>query len=235
MPEDTGSERYAQARFRRPPGSTELLIVRHGESEPADPARPFPLVDGQGDPALAPAGRAQAALVAERLAGEPIAAIYVTSLRRTHETAAPLAARLGLTPIVEADLREVHLGEFEGGAYRKHVAEGHPIIARMFEAQRWDVIPGAEPADVFATRVNGAVARIASRHPDQTVAVFVHGGTIGQILAAACGATHGFAFVGSDNGAISHLVVAGERWIIRRYNDTAHLTSAFTEAPQPLT
>ena len=46
---------------------------------------------------------------------EPIDAIYVTTLRRTHETAAPLAARLGITPIEEPDLREVFLGEWEGG------------------------------------------------------------------------------------------------------------------------
>ena len=46
----------------------------------------------------------------ERLAGHPIDAIYVTSLRRTAETAGlPLAARLGIEPKVEADLREVHL------------------------------------------------------------------------------------------------------------------------------
>ena len=36
--------------------------------------------------------------------GEEIAAIYVTTLRRTAETAAPLAARLGLTPRVEPEM-----------------------------------------------------------------------------------------------------------------------------------
>ena len=88
-------------RFRRPPGSTELLLVRHGESEPMVPGRPFPLVDGHGDPELAPDGRRQAELVGARLARHPIDAIYVTTLRRTVQTAAPLAATLGLEPIVE--------------------------------------------------------------------------------------------------------------------------------------
>ena len=58
---------YRQPRFTRPPGATELLLVRHGESRAADPANPFPLVDGQGDPELHPAGRAQAEAVAARL------------------------------------------------------------------------------------------------------------------------------------------------------------------------
>jgi 2,3-bisphosphoglycerate-dependent phosphoglycerate mutase len=225
---------YRQLRFRRPPGACELLLVRHGESAPAREDEPFPLVDGHGDPPLDPVGREQAERLADRLAHEPITAIYVSTLRRTVETAAPLAARLGLEPRVERDLREVYLGEWEGGAYRKHVAEGHPLALRMYAEQRWDIIPGAEPGEALAARVRGAIGRIAAAHPDETVAVVSHGGVIGQILADACG-SRGFAFTGSDNAAVSHLVVTDDRWVIRRYNDTAHLGLAFTTAPEPLT
>jgi probable phosphoglycerate mutase len=115
-------QEYRQTRFRRPPGSTELLLVRHGASEPHVSGRSFALVDGHGDPALAPEGRDQALRVAHRLEREHLDALYVTSLRRTHETAAPLADRLGLTPIVEPDLREVFLGEWEGGLFRQKMA-----------------------------------------------------------------------------------------------------------------
>jgi 2,3-bisphosphoglycerate-dependent phosphoglycerate mutase len=225
---------YRQSRFQRPPGACELLLVRHGESAPAREDRPFPLVDGHGDPELSPNGRDQAYRVADRLEHEDLGAIYVTTLQRTAQTAAPLATRLGIEPRVEPDLREVYLGEWEGGSFRRHVAEGHPIAQKMFAEQRWDVIPGAEPADAFAARVRGAITRIASAHPDETVAVVSHGGVIGEILAHAAG-TRGFTFTGSDNAAISHLVVTGDRWIIRRYNDTAHLGMAFTTAPQPPT
>ncbi|HEY8525725.1 MAG TPA: histidine phosphatase family protein [Acidimicrobiales bacterium] len=225
---------YRQLRFVRPAGACELLLVRHGESAPARDDQPFPLVDGHGDPELAPEGRKQAELVAERLAHEPVSAIYVSNLRRTAETAAPLAARLGIEPHVDPDLREVGLGEWEGGSFRRHVAEGHPIAKRMLEEERWDVIPGAEPADAFAARVRGAVTRIAAAHPDETVVVVSHGGVIGQILAEAAG-IRGFAFNGSDNAAISHLVVTGDRWIIRRYNDTGHLSPRLTTMPEPPT
>ena len=224
---------YPQHRFSRPPGAAELLLVRHGESIPARDDQPFPQVDGQGDPELDPRGHEQAERVADRLALEDVSAIYVTTLQRTAQTAAPLAARLGITPRVERDLREVHLGEWEG-SFRKHVAEGHPIAQQMYVQGRWDVIPGAEPADAFAERVRAAITRIAAAHRDEAVVVMSHGGTIGQILALATGARP-FAFVGSDNGAISHLVVTDERWILRRYNDTAHLSLAFTTAPEPPT
>jgi probable phosphoglycerate mutase len=225
---------YRQHRFVRPPGATELLLVRHGESEPARTEAPFPMVDGQGDPALHAEGHEQAQSVAERLQVEEISAIYVTTLRRTVQTATPLAERLGLPLLVEPDLREVHLGEWEGGSFRKHVAEGHPLALKMRAEQRWDVIPGAEPADRFAARIRDAVVRLATRHPDQCIAVFSHGAAIGQVLAQACG-SRPFAFSGSDNGAISHVVVTEDRWVIRCYNDTGHLRPAFSTTSEPLT
>jgi probable phosphoglycerate mutase len=32
-----------------------------------------------------------------------------------------------------------------------------------------------------------------------------------------------FAFVGADNGAISTIVVVGEKWYLRGFNDVCHL------------
>jgi 2,3-bisphosphoglycerate-dependent phosphoglycerate mutase len=217
---------YRQIQFQAPPGAAQLILVRHGESEAAIEGKPFELVEGHSDPALSPEGVEQAELVCARLASEPIDAIYVSNLRRTAQTAAPLVARLGLTPIVERDLREVFLGEWETGLFRKKVIERDPIAVRMAELQRWDVIPGAEPQEEFARRARSVVERIAAAHPDQCVAVFAHGAIIGEMLSQACGAT-GFAFT-SDNTGISQLVVTPPRWIVRRFNDTAHLDVPLT-------
>lgn len=213
---------YRQFRFQRPPGSTELVLVRHGESAPARFDRPYPYQDGHGDPELAPQGREQAQRIAERFGNEHFDAIYVTTLRRTAQTAQPLAERLGLVPRVEPDLREVHLGEWEGGLLRKHVAENHPLAVRLHAEQRWDVIPGAESNEQLRKRVGAGVRRIAQAHPDQRVLVVAHGGAIGQLLAMATG-SEPFAFNAVDNGAVSVLVVAGERWVLRGYNDVSHL------------
>ncbi len=57
------------------------------------------------------------------------------------------------------------------------------------------------------------------------MAVFTHGGTIGELLAQATG-SEPFAFTGADNASISVLVVTPPRWILRRFNDTAHLDAA---------
>ncbi len=207
--------------------------MRHGESEPVVPGVPVPLLDGHGDPALAPEGRVQAERLADRLSGHPIDAIYVSTLRRTQETAAPLAARLGLSPIIEPELREVHLGEWEGERYRQHVAERHPIALQMIREQRWDVIPGAESSRSLRARVRTAIERIVQAHPDQRVVVVSHGGVIGEIMAQAVETPNPFAFLGCANASISHLVITSERWIVRRFNDTSHLVDDFDLDPEP--
>lgn len=231
---DDAPTSYRQIRFTTSPGATELLLVRHGESAVYVPGSPPPMMNGHSDPELAPEGRQQAEQVALRLAGEDIDAIYVTPLRRTSETAAPLAERLGVTPSVEYELREVHLGEWEGGEFRQRVIEGHPLARRMYAEQRWDVVPGAEPTENFDRRVREGLRRICAAHPDERVVLFTHGGVIGQIFSIACGAGP-FMFGHADNGSISHIVVEPERFNVRRFNDTTHLDPRFSVISTPLT
>lgn len=192
----------------------------------------FELIDGHGDPHLHPDGIDQAERVAERLAtsGEPIAAIYVTKLTRTQQTAAPLAARLGIEPVVDPDLHEVFLGDWEGGEFRRRVADEDPIAIEMFREQRWDVIPNGEPLAGFQGRIRRGLERIAAAHPDHLVVVVVHGGVIGQAMNLASGAT-GFTFNGAANASVTHLVIEPTRWVIRCYNDTAHLWPTFGAQP----
>ena len=216
---------FRQRRYEVPPGATDVLLVRHGASQAYRDGVPFALVGGHGDPPLSAEGAEQARVLAARLAATGIAAIYVTNLRRTAETAGPLAALLGLRPRVEADLREVYLGEWEGGLFRKMVAEGHPISLRMAEEERWDVIPGAEPSAEITRRVRAAIGRIAAAHPGERIAAVTHGGVIGEVMSQATGARP-FAFLGAENTSISRLVVTADRWIVRGFNDTAHLDGA---------
>lgn len=211
-----------QPRYRPPQGAARLLLVRHGETVAAVRGESFPRVDGHGDPELHPDGVAQATAVCARLGAEGVAAIYVTTLRRTAQTAAPLAEALGLVPAVEPDLREVFLGDWDGGAYRFHAAEGHPAVRRARASHEWGEIPGAETTAALHARVDAALRRIAARHPDQRVAVFVHGGVIGAAMAIASGA-RAFAFNGAANGSITEIVLRDGAYTVRRFNDCAHL------------
>ena len=224
---------FGQRPYEPPPDATEILLVRHGQSASYLDGQPFALVDGQGDPPLSDHGHAQARLVARRLGPVPIDAIYVTTLQRTSQTIDPLATSIGITPIVEPDLREVHLGEWEGGLYRRMAAERHPAFAEMNATQDWGAVPGAESSEQLRTRVRRAIERIHVAHGGQRVVVVSPGGAIGAILAEATGA-RSLAFASADNASISQLIIHGDRWIVRRFNDTNHLDPAFSgraEAP----
>ncbi len=218
----TAPRSFSQRPYVGPPGSTELLLVRHGASADSVEGESFELVEGQGDPPLSEAGRHQAEQVALRLAHEPIDGVYVSSLRRTAQTAAPLVDRTGIFPVVDADLREVYLGEWEGGLLRQKAVDRDPLFEAVLREQRWDVVPGAESRAVFGGRLRAAVERIAASHPGGRVVVFSHGAAIGEIVAQASGSTP-FAFINADNASLSRIVVTPERWIVRGYNDTAHL------------
>jgi probable phosphoglycerate mutase len=218
----TPPRKFSQVPYQGPHDSTELYLVRHGASADAVEGEDFELLDGHGNPPLSPIGQEQAERVGIRLAREQFDALYVTTLRRTVETAAPLAKLSGLTPVVEPDLREVNLGEWEGGLFRQKVADRDPVAVKMLEEERWDVVPGAESAAGFSGRIRGAIARIAAAHVGGRVVAFSHGAAIGEVLAQATGSTP-FAFLMNDNASISRLVVTPDKWILRGFNDTAHL------------
>ena len=61
------------------------------------------------------------------------------------------------------------------------------------------------------------------RAPRQCVVIVSHGGIIGEILAQVTKAGRPFAFLGAANASISQVVAFNGRWILRRFNDTAHL------------
>jgi probable phosphoglycerate mutase len=216
--------RAAQRPFQLSDGATEIVLVRHGASADAIAGVPFPLVDGRSDPPLSPDGERQALAVAERLAGDDIAALFITPLRRTAATAAPLAAATGLDTTVVEELAEVRLGDWEGGEYRLRAANGDPVIKRAFEAERWDIIPNAESPESLARRVRlGIESIVAATGPGAVAVAVVHGGVIGEACRQATD-SRPFAFVHSDNGSLTRIVVWPDgRWLMRSFNDVAHL------------
>lgn len=217
-------ESYPQLRFALPPGATEIILARHGASAAAVPGEPFELVEGQSDPPLALEGEHQARALAAQLAGETVAALFVTPLRRTAQTAAPLAELTGLEPIVLPELREVHLGDWEGGEFRIRAHRGDPLFARLVAEERWDVIPNAESMESLAARVRAGIERVVDIvGPDGVAVVVCHGGVIGELCHQATSSRR-FAFSQVDNASLSRLVVMPDgRWLLRSFNETAHV------------
>jgi probable phosphoglycerate mutase len=218
------SERFEQHQFSLPADAVEVVLVRHGASASLAEGEPFALLDGHGDPPLSPVGVEQARAVAARLAREPLAGLFTTGLRRTTETATPLTQLTGLEPVELPELREVRLGDWEGGEFRIRVQQGDPLVAEVFARQRWDVIPNAESMESLAQRVRAGIeAIVAAGGPGVTAVAVVHGGVICELCRQATD-SRPLAFINVDNCSITRLVVLGDgRWLLRSFNDTTHL------------
>lgn len=204
-----------------PPGAREVILVRHGA---CDPPPPDGLIAGRSDPSLNERGREEVAAVGERLAREPVAAVFISHLRRTEETAAAILERHPLEPAVAEDIGEIYLGEWEGHGIHSRGERGDPELARVFAEQRWDLIPGSEPIDAFGVRVRRGIEAAADDGADGALVVVVtHSAVIAEFLRQITGA-EAFAFLHNTNGSLSRAIrMPDGRWILSLFNDTSHV------------
>lgn len=164
-----------------------LLLLRHGQTPnnvrgALDTAYP-----GAG---LTDLGRTQAAAVPGALRGEEIAGIHVSRLVRTHETAAPLAAELGLLPRLTEGLEEIPAGDLEMERDEAAVDAYQENQARWGSRDFDHALPGGESGHRFWERYTGALRQIAGLYAeDATVAVVSHGAAIRVFSILAAGLT----------------------------------------------
>jgi broad specificity phosphatase PhoE len=152
-----------------------LLLIRHGETP--ENARGEISSEYPG-PGLSELGERQAAAVPRALEGEPIAAIYASTLTRTSITATPLSAHRDLPIVVVDGVQEIYAGVWEHRS-DKEAFRGYlePIVAWWHD--RSARIEGGEDGHGFFARYDSAIERIAASHgDDETVAVFSHGAAI---------------------------------------------------------
>lgn len=154
--------------------TVDLWLVRHGQTDWNLAGR----FQGQADPGLNETGRHQAALLAARLAGRPFDALYSSDLLRARETADRLADELGLPVHLDARLREVNHGEWDG-LLRAEIEARFP--QDWSERRRSPLTarpPGGETVLEVAERVQDVAADIARLHPRGEVLVVGHGLTL---------------------------------------------------------
>lgn len=209
--------------------AAELFIVRHGDAIPgADEIIPSGVYD---DLPLSHLGREQSQALANRLGALSFNALYTSPLLRCRQTAAPLAERLGLTPIIVEDLKEIRLGGIRPlpedradlAALTAALQERQLDIVRIAgETGHWDAIPGSEPSKDFRRRVVEACDGIASKHIGQRVLIFAHGGVVNAYAAEALGLERDF-FFPAANTSITVMRVAGKQRVVFTLNDAGHI------------
>jgi len=157
---------------------TRLLLIRHAEVE----ARYQNVFGGRVDMDISPRGLTQAALLADFLRRKKLDAIYASPMKRVQQTLAPLLTNGAPRPVIMPDLREVDFGDWTGHGWEA-VKEKFGVSAyEWLDHLEGGTIPNAEPVAAYSARVEPCLREILGRHPDQTVAVFCHGGVIRMML-----------------------------------------------------
>ena len=164
---------------------TELLIVRHGETDWNAELR----FQGHADTPLNETGRAQARALAEELVDVRADAIYSSDLSRAQKTAEILGARLGVPVTPLRELREIDVGSWQG-LTRAEIEARYPGAYAAWRRGEtgWT---GGETYASLAERILPALRQIARDHPRGRVLVVGHGGTIRTLRAHVAGVTVG--------------------------------------------
>jgi len=237
-----GVQAQREMRGRRAPHA-HVFLLRHGEPDWSPGGGP-----SVNDPTLTEFGRAQARAAADRLSKQRIDAIYVSPYRRARETAEPLAAQTGLTPIVVAGLAEI--GVALAGLSQEDVDRYFVDATRRPLSDHWEGWPRAESFRDFHRRVTAALADVLGRHGltpqrehDFTVwhgestpnlVIVAHGGTnavsVAHLLDLAPVPWEWLRFE-SELAAFSVLQArplgpAGRVWSLQNFNEVDHLAEA---------
>ena len=122
-----------------------IAFVRHGETPPNRAG----LLLGRSDAALTQHGRAQAERLAKTVAGLGVERVLSSPLRRTRDTAAPIAAACDLTVEVDDRLIEIDYGEWEGNPF----GDLDPAVVSRWRRDGSFAPPGGESLEVVAERV----------------------------------------------------------------------------------
>ncbi len=141
-----------------------MVFLRHGESEynlsglcNADPAVPV---------SLTPKGRQQAEAAGQRLQDMSIQRVYVSRLKRAHDTAAIVNASHGADIHVDGRLDDRNTG-YEGKPVADYLAAMHSAA----DPFSWKAPAGESYAEMVG-RVHGFLEEIV--HDDVTVLVVAH-------------------------------------------------------------
>jgi broad specificity phosphatase PhoE len=176
---DPTGKTFASFRNPAPNTTTELLLVRHGQTA----ANVDGLLVGRQDVVLTMVGHQQAARVGRAVRDLDPEAIVSSPLLRTRQTAAAIGEQAMLMPEIEEDIAEFSFGDFEGWSERDALAR-HPHLRALIqgEAHADETWPNGESGTTFIARIFAGLGRIVSAHPNRRVVVVTHGGVIGSFV-----------------------------------------------------
>ena len=212
-----------------------VILLRHGRST----SNTAHTLAGRSEGVdLDDKGREQAQGVVERIGSLPVKAIVRSPLLRCESTVEPLAAALGLVPVVDERLSEVDYGQWTGRKIEELFKE--PLWAVVQQQPSAAVFPDGEGLAHVQARAVEAVREhdrrlAAEAETDVLWVACTHGDVIKAVVADALG-THldSFQRITADPASMSVIRYTTLRPFVMHVNHTgAALTAALLAKPEP--
>src|SRR5271167_3890498 len=154
------------------PSQARVYLARHGQTAYNLEGR----FQGQLPVPLDDTGRTQAGELAERAAAHAFSALWSSPLLRAQETAAVVAARIGLTPREDPRLMETDAGDWTDRSFADVQAEAPEAFAAFVGGEPDFAFPGGESFAQQGVRVASSLAEI--ERGTLPALVVCHGGVI---------------------------------------------------------
>jgi broad specificity phosphatase PhoE len=211
-----------------------IFLVRHGQTT----ANAQEIIQGPRiDAELSELGLRQATSLGEALARVPLHAVYTSPLTRARQTAEALVRRhreatpgdaKGDLPVqVVPELYEMDYGRFIGQGYAAIRDEMDQVLDAWRMGFVDQAFPGGESAMLAQHRIRPFASRLVDEAKGRDVAVVAHGRINRVLLATMTGAgLQRLEEFPQSNASITELEVDGGTAVVRRLNDTSHLSLA---------
>ncbi|MEO6197460.1 MAG: histidine phosphatase family protein [Dehalococcoidia bacterium] len=197
--------------------ATRVYLIRHAQSQ-GNTGEDL----ATGDPDLTDVGQQQALRLGQRMKDQRLDVIYASPLRRTQETALAIGDVTGLDVLPKHDLVEVTLGQADHDIRQLPPEQQAEVARRIDEDGTWDAFPGSEGSGAARARIGKVMDEIIAAHPGQRVAVVCHAAVIQTYISMVLGLERDFVFY-PFNASIASIRAKGDRRVIWRLNDVAHL------------
>jgi ribonuclease H / adenosylcobalamin/alpha-ribazole phosphatase len=204
--------------------TADVVLLRHGDTR-LSPERRFSGV-GSADPPLSAAGADQARRAAGSalLRGRAFTEVLTSPLSRCQQTARIVAEALGISVVVDRDLREMDFGLWEEMTFDE-VQDRYPVDLERWKQSAMSPPTGSsETLAAVVDRMGTVAARFASRYAGASVLAVTHITPVKALVAHALGAPPTALFhMELSSACFSRISYTGGDASVRLLNDTSHL------------
>lgn len=207
----------------------KIYFVRHGQTALSRDN----MFCGSSNPDLTPEGRQMAEALAAYYGNIKWRAIYASPMKRTLQTATPLARHMGMKILKEKGLREIDYGKWEMHEIDDVHRRWNDDHIKFLADPGWNAPTGGETANQVATRALAVVDKIRKRHKDGDVIVISHKATIRIILCSLLGIDIGrFRYrLNATVSSVSIVEFGSHGPMLKVMGDTTHLPEHLRKLP----